>query len=151
MIPTTYYLIVSGLLFVIGLCGILIRRNLILILLSIELMLNAANLNFIAGSALQGQLNGQVSAFFVMVIAAAEVTSTYPSGASIALAPGIWTVTSTQYLTNGIHIAGQGPGSSSTVIKFNAPASSTAPLCPAPTSARHSSSWNGAPINWRGA
>ncbi len=74
MIPTTYYLIVSGLLFVIGLCGILIRRNLILILLSIELMLNAANLNFIAGSALQGQLNGQVSAFFVMVIAAAEVT-----------------------------------------------------------------------------
>ena len=71
MIPTTYYLIVSGLLFVIGLCGILIRRNLILILLSIELMLNAANLNFIAGSALQGQLNGQVSAFFVMVIAAA--------------------------------------------------------------------------------
>ena len=74
MIPTSYYLIVSGLLFTIGLCGILIRRNLILILLSIELMLNAANLNFVAGSALSGQLDGQVTAFFVMVIAAAEVT-----------------------------------------------------------------------------
>lgn len=74
MIPITHYLVVSVLLFVIGLCGILIRRNLILILLSIELMLNAANLNFVAGSALWGQLNGQVTAFFVMVIAAAEVT-----------------------------------------------------------------------------
>ena len=74
MIPTVYYLIVSGLLFAIGLCGILIRRNLILILLSIELMLNAANLNFVAGSALWGPLDGQITAFFVMVIAAAEVT-----------------------------------------------------------------------------
>lgn len=74
MIPTGSYLIVSAVLFVLGLCGILIRRNLILILLSIELMLNAANLNFVAGSALWGRLSGQVTAFFVMVIAAAEVT-----------------------------------------------------------------------------
>ncbi|OGW80918.1 MAG: NADH-quinone oxidoreductase subunit K [Omnitrophica bacterium GWA2_52_8] len=74
MIPVTHYLIVAGILFATGLTGILIRRNILLILLSIELMLNAANLSFVAGSALHGNINGQVSAFFVMVIAAAEVT-----------------------------------------------------------------------------
>ena len=74
MIPISHYLIVSGILFAIGLAGLLTRRNILLILLSIELMLNAANLAFIAGSALHGDLRGQVSAFFVMVIAAAEVT-----------------------------------------------------------------------------
>ena len=74
MIPITHYLIVSGLLFSIGLVGILIRRNVLLILLSIELMLNAANLAFITGSALHGKVQGQISAFFVMVVAAAEVT-----------------------------------------------------------------------------
>ncbi len=74
MIPVTHYLFLSALLFFIGLLGLLIRRNILLILLSIELMLNAANLNFIAGSALHAHLDGQVSAFFVMVIAAAEVT-----------------------------------------------------------------------------
>lgn len=74
MIPAAHYLFLSALLFFIGLLGLLIRRNILLVLLSIELMLNAANLNFIAGSALHGHLDGQVSAFFVMVIAAAEVT-----------------------------------------------------------------------------
>lgn len=74
MIGAFHYLTLSILLFSIGLMGLLIRRNIILILLSIELMLNAANLNFIAGSALHAGLEGQVSAFFVMVIAAAEVT-----------------------------------------------------------------------------
>ena len=74
MIPTAHALIVSGILFAIGLLGLLTRRNILLMLLSIELLLNAANLAFIAGSALHGQANGQVSAFFVMVIAAAEVT-----------------------------------------------------------------------------
>ena len=74
MIPISDYLILSGLLFGIGLLGILIRRNILLILLSIELMLNAANLAFIAGSSLHGGVEGQVSAFFVMVVAAAEVS-----------------------------------------------------------------------------
>ena len=74
MIPAGHYLIVSAILFSIGLAGLLLRRNVLLILLSIELMLNAANLNFIAGSALYGHLGGQITAFFVMVIAAAEVT-----------------------------------------------------------------------------
>lgn len=74
MIPTGHYLIVSGLLFSIGLTGLLIRRNVLLILLSIEIMLNAVNLNFIAGSALHGKVDGQIAAFFVMVVAAAEVS-----------------------------------------------------------------------------
>jgi len=73
-IPISAYLIVSGILFAIGLFGLLMRRNVLLILLSIEIMLNAANLNLIAGSALHGQVDGQITAFFVMVIAAAEVT-----------------------------------------------------------------------------
>jgi len=73
-LPVTHYLVVSAILFVIGLIGLLTRRNLLLILLSIEIMLNAANLNFIAGSALHGHVEGQVTAFFVMVLAAAEVT-----------------------------------------------------------------------------
>ena len=74
MIPINHYLVVSAFLFGLGLLGVLIRRNIILILLSIELMLNAANLSFIAGSAQHGAPDGQVAAFFVMVIAAAEVT-----------------------------------------------------------------------------
>ena len=74
MIPITHYLMVSMILFSIGIVGLMLRRNLLLILLSIELMLNAANLNLVAGSALHGQVNGQIAAFFVMVIAAAEVS-----------------------------------------------------------------------------
>lgn len=73
MIPIQHVLILSGILFSIGLTGILIRRNVLLILLSIEIMLNAANLTLIAGSALHGNVNGQVAAFFVMVVTAAEV------------------------------------------------------------------------------
>ena len=74
MIPAGHVLIVSGILFSIGLAGILIRRNVILILLSIELMLNAANLTLVGGSALHGNVDGQIAAFFVMVVAAAEVS-----------------------------------------------------------------------------
>ena len=74
MIPSGYFLVVSGLLFSIGLLGLMVRRNVLLILLSIELMLNAANLTWITGSAIHGQLNGQIAAFFVMVVAAAEVS-----------------------------------------------------------------------------
>jgi len=71
---TTHYLVVSGALFSIGLLGLILRRNVLLILLSVELMLNAANLNLIAASAQHGHVDGQITAFFVMVIAAAEVT-----------------------------------------------------------------------------
>lgn len=74
MIPIAHVLILAGILFSIGLLGLLIRRNLLLILLCVEMMLNAANLTFVAGSALHGEVQGQVTAFFVMVIAAAEVT-----------------------------------------------------------------------------
>jgi NADH-quinone oxidoreductase subunit K len=74
MIPITHYLILAGILFATGLLGILLRRNLLLILLSIELMLNAANLVLVTGSSLHGNITGQLTAFFVMVIAAAEVT-----------------------------------------------------------------------------
>lgn len=73
MIPITHYLVVAGLMFTIGLFGILIRRNVLLILLSVELMLNAANLAFIAGAKYHAHADGQVIAFFVMVVAAAEV------------------------------------------------------------------------------
>ena len=68
------YFVLSAILFAMGLVGLLTRRNLLLILLSIEILLNAANLSFIAASARWGELTGQVFAFFGMTIAAAEVT-----------------------------------------------------------------------------
>ena len=73
-VPIEHALIVAGILFAIGAAGIMIRRNVLMMLLSIEIMLNAANLTLVAGSALHGNLTGQVTAFFVMVVAAAEVT-----------------------------------------------------------------------------
>lgn len=73
MIPVSHVLILSGILFSIGLFGILVRRNVLLILLSVELMLNASNLALIAGSYVHGSADGQITAFFVMVVAAAEV------------------------------------------------------------------------------
>ena len=69
-----HYLAVSALLFGIGLFGLLTRRNILMILLSLELILNAANLSFVAFSAYQGDLSGQVIVFFSMIVAAAEVT-----------------------------------------------------------------------------
>lgn len=71
--PLSHYFILSALLFAIGLAGLFIRRNLLLILLSVEILLNSANLSFIAGSARWGELTGQIVAFFGMTIAAAEV------------------------------------------------------------------------------
>ena len=68
------YLFVAAALFVIGLCGILLRRNILMILLSAELILNAANLSFVAFSSFLGDLSGQVVVFFTMIVAAAEVT-----------------------------------------------------------------------------
>lgn len=74
MTPTPeWYLTLAAALFVIGLAGVLTRRNALIMFLSIELMLNAVNLTFIAGGALVGNLQGQVSVFFVLVVAAAEV------------------------------------------------------------------------------
>ena len=74
MLPLHYYLVVSSLLFCIGVIGVLTRRNAIVIFMSIELMLNAANLSFVAFSRYLDNLGGQVFVFFVMVVAAAEVT-----------------------------------------------------------------------------
>ena len=67
------YLYVSALLFTIGAVGVVVRRNAIVVFMCVELMLNAANLAFVAFSKMNGNLNGQVIAFFVMVVAAAEV------------------------------------------------------------------------------
>ncbi len=74
MITPYHYLALAGILFGLGLLGLLIRRNVLLILLSIELMLNAANLVLVTGANLHGETDGQILAFLVMVIAAAEVT-----------------------------------------------------------------------------
>ncbi|MBI3649400.1 MAG: NADH-quinone oxidoreductase subunit NuoK [Actinobacteria bacterium] len=71
--PIAYFLVTSGLLFAIGTVGVLIRKNALLIFMSIELQLNAVNLSLIAFSRMHGSLNGQVLAFFSMVVAAAEV------------------------------------------------------------------------------
>ncbi|MCZ6819675.1 MAG: NADH-quinone oxidoreductase subunit NuoK [Calditrichaeota bacterium] len=73
MIPISYYLILSGILFTIGVVGVLTRRNAIVIFMSIELMLNAVNLTLIAFSKQFNSLDGHVFVFFVMVVAAAEV------------------------------------------------------------------------------
>ena len=68
-----YYLYVSAVLFSIGAAGVLIRRNSIIVFMCIELMLNAVNLSLVTFSRINGNLDGQVIAFFVMVVAAAEV------------------------------------------------------------------------------
>jgi NADH-quinone oxidoreductase subunit K len=72
MVPLSYYLILSAVIFAIGVLGVLIRRNLIVLLMSIELMLNGVNLTFIAFSRFLGSTDGQVMVFFVMAVAAAE-------------------------------------------------------------------------------
>ena len=67
------YLYLSALLFTIGAVGVIVRRNAIVVFMCIELMLNAANLSFVTFSRINGDLNGQVIAFFTMVVAACEV------------------------------------------------------------------------------
>jgi len=67
------YLVLAGLLFTAGLTGFMVRRNALILFMSTELMLNAANLVFVSSSWFHGRLDGQVAAFFVMVVAAAEV------------------------------------------------------------------------------
>ena len=73
MVPVQYYLVLSAAVFCIGLFGVLTRRNALFFLMSVELMLNAANINFIAFSAQTGNLTGQVFSLFTMALAAAEV------------------------------------------------------------------------------
>ncbi len=68
-----YYLYLSAVLFTVGAAGVLLRRNAILVFMCIELMLNAANLAFVTFARVVGNLDGQVAAFFTMVVAAAEV------------------------------------------------------------------------------
>jgi len=71
-VPLSWYLILSAVLFSLGIAGFLIRRNIITVFMSIELMLNAVNLSFVAFSYQLKQVNGHLFTFFVMVVAAAE-------------------------------------------------------------------------------
>src|SRR3989442_13529777 len=73
MVPESYYLSLSAVLFTIGVVGVVVRRNPLVIFMSIELMLNAANLALVAFGQRFGNLDGQVVVFFVMAVAAAEV------------------------------------------------------------------------------
>lgn len=73
MVPITFYIGLSAILFTIGAIGVLVRRNAIVIFMSIELMLNSANLLFVAFARNYVALNGQIFVFFVMAVAAAEV------------------------------------------------------------------------------
>jgi len=83
MIPIHWYLILSAMLFVIGMFGFFLKRNIISLLLSLEIMLNAVNLTFVAFSSASGQVGGQVFVFFAMVVAAAEAAV----GLALVIAP----------------------------------------------------------------
>ena len=72
MVGLNHFLILSGVLFAIGTAGVFLRRNLITVLLSIEIMLNAVNLTFVAIGRFRGNVDGQIITFFVMTVAAAE-------------------------------------------------------------------------------
>jgi NADH-quinone oxidoreductase subunit K len=72
MVPLAFYLVLSAFLFACGVCGFLIRRNIISLFMSIELMLNAVNLTFVSYAAYWQKLSGHIFVFFVMVVAAAE-------------------------------------------------------------------------------
>ena len=73
MIPLPWMLLLSAVVFAIGVVGVLVRRNALVIFMSVELMLNAANLAFVAFASALGSLDGQIIVFFVMTVAAAEV------------------------------------------------------------------------------
>ena len=73
VVDINWYIALSGILFVIGALGVLLRRNAIILFMSVELMLNSANLLFVAFSRHLGNLDGQVLVFFVITVAAAEV------------------------------------------------------------------------------
>ena len=69
----SYYLVLAAVLFTVGAVGVLVRRNAIVVFMCVELMLNAVNLSLVSFARINGALDGQVMAFFVMVVAAAEV------------------------------------------------------------------------------
>ena len=73
MVTPAHFIALSVILFVIGAVGVLVRRNAIVVFMCVELMLNAANLAFVTFARMHGALDGQIIAFFVMVVAAAEV------------------------------------------------------------------------------
>ena len=73
-IPTSYYLSLSAVLFCTGMLGVLIRRNALVVFMCVELMLNAANLTFLAFARDRGDINGHISAFFIIAVAAAEAS-----------------------------------------------------------------------------
>ncbi len=72
-IPGSWYLLLSAILFGTGMFGVMIRRNVLVMFMCIEMMLNAANLSFVTFSRLMGDIGGQAAVFFVLVVAAAEV------------------------------------------------------------------------------
>ena len=74
MVPTSYYLFLAAALFCMGMFGVLTRRNALVVFMCVELMLNAANLTFLAFAKQNGDLTGHVSAFFVIAVAAAEAS-----------------------------------------------------------------------------
>lgn len=73
MVPTSSYLALSGILFALGMFGVMTRRTAVMVFLSVELMLNAANIAFVAFARSWGDLGGQTAVFIVMTLAAAEV------------------------------------------------------------------------------
>jgi NADH-quinone oxidoreductase subunit K len=73
MVPLSWYIILSALLFIIGTAGVLLRRNILIILMSVELILNSVNINLVAFSYFLQDLKGQIFSIFVITIAAAEV------------------------------------------------------------------------------
>jgi NADH-quinone oxidoreductase subunit K len=73
-VPAGYFLILAAALFAVGAVGVLIRRSIIVMLMCVELMLNSVNLTLVTFSRIHGNLDGQITAFFVIVVAAAEVT-----------------------------------------------------------------------------
>ncbi len=74
VVPAGYYLVLAAALFTIGVVGVLVRRNIIVMFMCVELMLNSVNLTLVTFARINGNLDGHVLSFFVMVVAAAEVT-----------------------------------------------------------------------------
>ncbi len=73
MVPTSYYLILAAIIFTLGVIGVLVRRNALVIFMSVEMMMNAVNLTLVALARQKGSLAGQVFVFLIMAVAAAEV------------------------------------------------------------------------------
>ncbi len=94
VVPLMHVITIAGLLFAIGVAGVLFRRNAIIVFMSIEIMLNAVNLAFIAFSRYHGDVNGQVFVFFIMTLAAAEVA------VGLAIIVGVHRNLRTSYITD---------------------------------------------------